>query len=666
MQSYTQLEHRPGDTPQLFDIDGGLVTQNADGKVVRLSTQQQVTAVAPVPIERGARYSFRAVCRRATNSPDPSDDAISCGIDWLAADKTLLSTTIIDTILNLTVADGRREIRRVVTAADTTPTEIEAPAAARYAVPWVRSFGINHATDVEICALERLNLVALPVARTFYVTMDGSDENPGRALSAPLASITAALARMAAEAPNPCVAIVHPGEYLVPPDRVIPANCALQGHDLRVTRLILANAAGTAPASGTARRNNMFQMSNGIKVRGFTITGLEHEPFTLEGGPPQKGYAFVFRPGAVITRSPYIADCSMLHDFTQDQMTLPIDKAAGNPLMPRGGGNILADGSVLSPDSPLRSVVVDSFTAINPNGVGYAISRNAVVQLVSVFTNWSRVGLWAHAGGQVTVANSNNTFGDFALVATGFRNTIRIGGVADPGLIGVFTPSADLIVAQTDAIITALMETRYPALPGWNGLTAAQKQLAERDTRTLLRAIVNDLKAGQDRGAQFFAKGLFNWNAEYVFATSLLQLVLDCWEELRLALLARLSDPEAGAMVSALIALIRDVVANPAGYRVAFASVIEATGQQFSNAGSGVNYNALPFGQRGTGENPHPSEAIFRAEGGKVFATFSTELGDTYLGADLRVDFERNTIEGQAFSRGVQNIALPLIIGIGG
>ena len=34
MQTYTALEHRPGDTPQLYDIDGGLVAQNADGKVV--------------------------------------------------------------------------------------------------------------------------------------------------------------------------------------------------------------------------------------------------------------------------------------------------------------------------------------------------------------------------------------------------------------------------------------------------------------------------------------------------------------------------------------------------------------------------------------------------------------------------------------------------------
>lgn len=655
MQTYTPLEHRPGDTPQLYDIDGGLVTQNANGKVVRLNSSQQVTAVAPVPIEAEERYAFRAVFRRATNSPDPSDDAIACGIDWLAADKTALSTTTIETILNFTNAEGRREVRTSVVAEADGPSSVVAPIGARYAVPWVRTFGINHATDVEVCSLERLSFVSLPVARTFYVTMDGKDLNEGSSLTAPLASIAEGLARAAAVA-QPCVVIVQPGEYTVPPDTVIPANCALYGYDLRVTKLNLPPG---------QEQNNMFQMSNGIKARGFTFSNLRHEPYTLEGGPPQKGWAFVFKPGEVLTRSPYIADCSQLHAFTQDQMNLPIDKAAGNPLMPRGGGNLLADGSVLAPSSPLRSVVVDSFTAINPNGVGYAVTRNAFVQLVSVFTNWARVGLWAHDGGQITVANSNNTFGDYALAATGFRFAVLIEGLAGTGVLATHTTVANTLTAQTEAIITSLMGTRYPTLAGFNSLSDRDKAFTERDTRTLLRSLINDLRSGQDRGAQSFTKGLFDWDANYVFSIALVPLFLASWEQVRLELATRITDPDAAGMIAALIGLISDVVARPQDYRTGFASVIEATGQQFSYAGSGVNYNALPFSQRGTGRAPDPASTLLKTGGGRIYATFSTEVGDTYLGEDLRVDFERNTIEGQAFSRGVQNIALPLIIGLG-
>jgi len=116
-------------------------------------------------------------------------------------------------------------------------------------------------------------------------------------------------------------------------------------------------------------------------------------------------------------------------------------------------------------------------------------------------------------------------------------------------------------------------------------------------------------------------------------------------------------------MLDSLITLIKTNVETPP--TLGFPSVVEATGQQFSYVGSGVNYNSLPFSQRGTGEAVDPAFANLKLEGGRIYATFSTELGDTYLGDDLRVDFERGTVDGQAFSRGVQNITLPLIQALG-
>lgn len=513
-----------------------------------------------------------------------------------------------------------------------------------------------------------------PVSRTFYVTMGGNDANDGKSITKPKATINAALAALAASG-NPGIVIVHPGDYIVQPNTEIPPNCALYGYDLRVTNLRLPPG---------QQVNNMFLMTSGIKVRGFSFRGLQHDPYVIDpvteiAQPPTKGFAFVFKPGAIITRSPYIADCSQLHSFSQDEMVLPIDRNDGNAIFTAqvgyGGGNIHADGAVLSENSPLKSVVVDSFTAINPNGVGYLISHDAFVQLVSVFTNWSRVGIWSHLGGHVTLANSNSTFGDYSLVSTKYRIIIKAPGVDG---VGTYPFAAMQVRDNTESIITDLMGARYPLLPNWNLLTPTQIAQTERDTRTLLRQLTYDLESGQYRASEYFVQKLVNWDGSLVWSaspifTELTQLFIDCWTQVAAAVNFFVSDIGAQNMVNSLIDMIKTVTsataistspsANP--YAQVFSSLIEANNQQLSYAGAGINYNSMPVAQGGTGQ-AFPLTTLIKIDGGRIYATFSTENGDTYLGPDLRVDFERSTIEGQAFSRGVQNIALPLIIALGG
>ena len=513
-----------------------------------------------------------------------------------------------------------------------------------------------------------------PVARTFYVTMAGNDANDGKSITKPKATINAALDALAASG-APGIVIVHPGDYIVQPDTEIPENCALYGYDLRVTNLRL-------PYDQSV--NNMFLMTSGIKVRGFSFRGLRHDAYTIDpltstATPPTKGFALVFKPGAIITRSPYIADCSQLHEFTQDQMVLPIDREDGNAIFTDqagyGGGNILADGSVLSENSPLKSVVVDSFTAINPNGVGYLITKDAFVQLVSVFTNWSRAGIWTHQGGHVTLANSNSTFGDYSLVSTSYRVIIKAPEVLT---VAAYPDAAQEITDNTEAIISNLMGTLYPALPNWDLLNPTQIAQTERDTRTLLRQLTYDLESGQSRASEYFVQKLVNWDGSLVWSGSpifsdLTALFIACWGAVATAVDVFVTDPDAQTMIEDLLAMISTVTeatsistspsTNP--YAQVFSSLIEANNQQLSYAGAGINYNSLPVAQGGTGE-AFPVTTLIKLDGGRIYATFSTENGDTYLGPDLRVDFERSTIEGQAFSRGVQNIALPLIIALGG
>lgn len=542
------------------------------------------------------------------------------------------------------------------------------------------------------------------ISRTIYVTMDGNNSNDGRSLYKPVQTINQALliANTLVNTPGqgPCAVIVHPGEYEVQPFTEIPPNVTLYGYDLRATKLRIADGYANT---------NMFLMNSGIKVRGFTFSGLRHEDEwmgsaensdgSLEFGPPKFGYAFAFKPDVVITRSPYISDCSALHSLTYDQMSLPQDRAKGNPLMPLGMGNIYADGSVCSPDSPLRSVVVDSFTSINPNGVGYAIVNDAIVQLVSVFTNWSRVGTWAHRGGQVTIVNSNATFGDYAFAATGFRFKISVPRLDESVKVASLSTVGEYVLDNIDPITTELMTNRYPTnVINWANTisnNAERTALAERDTRTILKELGQDLIADKlyfppsdplnprisadDDGLIFWTQGLFKTETEgefsantlYVFDANLVPQFSGSFEEIRDEIKERTllivgSEPQANAFLDAYFARAIDVIENPMNYTSVFKSTIEAASHQFSYAGTGVNYNALPYAQRGSGIAPDPTEQLFTSNGGIIYATFNTEQGDTYLGQDLRVDFERSVIEGQAFSRGVQNIVLPLIIGIGG
>lgn len=677
-------EYRPGDAPDLFIITEGTPVPSVDGFALQFTSSGTAFSRTSVPLEPGDVFTFQIAFRRIQDSGDPANDGVTAGMDWYSGADSKIGESTLYSNNNVLVSSGRVEFTTSVALPSEPGVSVYAPQTARYGVPWFRTFGNQHKTNLEILGLiespnpapfvvEADELVipadfqwpagTIPtgagvsdpytVARTFYVTMDGSDANAGTSLSVPLATVGEGLAK-AADLEEPAVVIVHPGTYIVQPDTVVPANCTLYGYDLRATKLVLPSG---------QQENNMFLLNSGVKVRGFTFSNLQHDAYTLTS-PPTKGFAFAFNPGAFIIRSPYIADCSMLHNFTQDQLTLPIDKATGNPLMPRGGGNLYADGSVLDVKSPLHSCVVDSFTAINPNGVGYLMRRNAFVQLVSVFTNWSRVGLWCDDGGQVTVANSNSTFGDYAFVSSGFRLSVEIPDVANPNYV-VATNVADLIDQDSVDIVNETYAILFNEFVVVQNFTSAQEAFTRADLATLLRELSGDFRSGQDRGAQFHVKGLFDWNADYIFDPSLLPVFLRSYEIVEDRILAR---PGLSAgnilMLADLITLTRTNLDTP--NRVGFPSVIEATSQQFSYAGSGVNYNALPASQRGTGRAGDPLLAILKENGGKVYATFSTEVGDTYLGEDLRVDFERNVIEGQAFSRGVQNIALPLIIGIGG
>ena len=77
----------------------------------------------------------------------------------------------------------------------------------------------------------------------------------------------------------------------------------------------------------------------------------------------------------------------------------------------------------------LKSMVCDSFTQYNENGIGVSLTNNGYAQLVSIFTINCDVAIFADTGGQCDLTNSNSSFGNFGLKAVGLGSTEFTGKV---------------------------------------------------------------------------------------------------------------------------------------------------------------------------------------------------------------------------------------------
>lgn len=91
------------------------------------------------------------------------------------------------------------------------------------------------------------------------------------------------------------------------------------------------------------------------------------------------------------------------------------------------GAGMRVDGT--KAEGFLRSFVLDSFTQFNEGGLGIHILNNGYAQLVSIFTICCTIGLLAETGGQMSVNNSNCSFGLSGIVADGKSLTPVLTGI---------------------------------------------------------------------------------------------------------------------------------------------------------------------------------------------------------------------------------------------
>jgi hypothetical protein len=254
---------------------------------------------------------------------------------------------------------------------------------------------------------------------TLYVSStDGDDNNDGRSIQYPLRTIKRAslLATPGYDGRygldsgskfNGYVIRVQAGTYLEDNPVILPKNSTIWGSGLRITKILAQN-----------KNEDLFWVNSGCYVAEVTVGGLELYPDQIN---PDKGFGFAFQPGAFITTSPYIQNCSQISNQENSFTELYED-------IKPGGGGLYVNGDAVHPDSPLASMVLDAYTQISPNGVGCLVNGRGFIQLVSFFNNFSYYAIRVNNGGHATLNNSNISFGLYGMYASGSRFISGSGG----------------------------------------------------------------------------------------------------------------------------------------------------------------------------------------------------------------------------------------------
>jgi hypothetical protein len=233
--------------------------------------------------------------------------------------------------------------------------------------------------------------------------------------------------------------LVASGDYAEVNPVVVPEGVSIIGDNLRSVTV--------RPITVTS---DVFHLESGTYVYGITVRDHRLQPSALDITPTrarfnasasgsglprntvQTGFAFAFKPSALIRVSPYIQNCSSISG----------DPGTDSGIYP-GGGGVLVDGNAINPASRIHSIVVDAFTQINLGGIGVKVVGKGYMQLVSFFVNFCQFGLLCVDGGHATALNSNGSFGNYALWSEGFRylDNPPQGGL--PGSVNQSWPSAD-------------------------------------------------------------------------------------------------------------------------------------------------------------------------------------------------------------------------------
>ena len=286
--------------------------------------------------------------------------------------------------------------------------------------------------------------------KVIYVdSINGNDDNNGHRISSPKKTIKAAINDINADSVHGdgSVVLVSPGVYQeVAPIDIQRRDVAIIGASVR--NVIVHPTPNTQDQEGedglgANTDGALFRVNSGTYLSNMTFTGMKAGGTRGESGslwedstyglPANQGWNVSFYPNAMIYKSPYIQNCTNFSDSGIDNDDTVFDfyegteekGRAGDLTSDMTGGGLLVNGDTPHVDSPLRSMVCDSYTHTGLDAPGIFVTNNGYCQATSSYAFFNHFHIACLNGGQANLAASTSDFGRFSMIADG-RSTTAI------------------------------------------------------------------------------------------------------------------------------------------------------------------------------------------------------------------------------------------------
>jgi len=246
--------------------------------------------------------------------------------------------------------------------------------------------------------------------KTYYVTQDGDDLEPGTSIQGAFATVKKALTVATAGD----TVKISSGTFTEIFPLTVPAGVSIVGVGIRGTKIV--------PTAGTNDKD-AFLLSGESGIVDLTVADFFYDAIN------DTGYAFRFQSGAVITtRSPYIERVTVLCRGSSTTATDPYGFLAGD-----AGRGALLDGSQVTRGSLEAAMLFNECTFIVPNSRALIMTNGARSEWLTCFTYFADLAIEG-------VTGSAGRGGDG-------KTLIEFGGVSGAG----FSVGETIRITSTDA-----------------------------------------------------------------------------------------------------------------------------------------------------------------------------------------------------------------------